>query len=157
MDSQQEIWTSVFGKWASDYEVSNLGKVRRTENGLLLKASPTGKHHRLQLKLRDIGGTLYQNVMLSHIVISSFRHEDVAGRRVEYKDKNPENCALENLYYVGKKPTANKYGNNGGGRHETTAHMAGLDKIISDIFGEILPETQKLLKRKPMQEPHENE
>lgn len=151
MTQQQEIkevWVPAHGKWETIYEVSSLGHVRRIGEERLLKASSAGKNGRFQIKLYEIGGMERINVMLSHLVLSSFRHEDVAGRRIEHQDGNSKNCALDNLYFINRRHPTSKYGNNHGGRKESSVAISDFSALIINIFTELMPETQKLLKRK---------
>jgi len=137
-----EIWRPLandFGHW---YEVSDLGHVRRHNTQTLLKASAGGVNRRhLSLKLRTPTGQTHC-FMLAHLVAAAFL-EDPQGRRLAYRDGNPQHCAVTNLLLL-DAPWKTK--------HITgkSAQYLGLSmsKLALVILEELLPETWPLLKEK---------
>lgn len=79
-----------------EYEVSTAGYIRR--NGRLLTASPSARHRRLQIRLAKPEET--KHVMLARLVYETFKGP-LGDRIIRYRDNNPRNCALENLYAHG--------------------------------------------------------
>jgi hypothetical protein len=134
-----ETWKPVpIPQYADLYEVSDWGRVRRRHPPLILRASPTGLHRNLQIKLHDKGVTI-KNCMLSHLVMAAFG-EDPCGRPIGYRDGNLRNCRLDNLFFL--STTAAQ-----GGGHVAHGVMLSLQQIAGKIWGELLPETQALLHR----------
>ena len=139
--SEVEQWKPVpVQEFSGMYEVSDWGHVRRSSNGLILRASPTGQHHNLQIKLRRKNGQT-KNFMIAHLVMGVFG-EDPCGRPVGYTDGNMRNCAFENLYF----PNASLA--NGGG-HTRQMLIRSVEEIAASIWKALLRETQVFLANMP--------
>ena len=137
MSTQAEHWKPVhLPEFADLYEVSTFGRVRKRSSGLVLKASPTGLHHHLQLKLRSPDGTT-RNCLISHLVMAAFG-EDPGGRPIGFHDKDPQNCAYENLYFLSATAA------NGGG-HAQRWIARSIEEISARIWAELLVQTIPLL------------
>jgi hypothetical protein len=96
-----EEWKTLW--WNTRYEVSNLGRVRNRKSGKVLATNPTKSHRRPQVWLYTeyFGETLQYT--LAKIVYWTFNNvyaeSTIAlSKRVKYRDGNPMNCKLENLY-----------------------------------------------------------
>ena len=139
--NETEQWKPVpVQEFANSYEVSNLGQVRRVNTERPLRASPTGLHQHLQLKLRHADG-MTKNCMAAHLVMAAFG-EDPCGRPVGYTDGNMRNCAFENLYF----PNASLA--NGGG-HTRQMLIRSVEEIAASIWKALLRETQVFLANMP--------
>lgn len=100
---QVEIWKEVpqslyYYGVGHKYEASNLGRVRNKLSGHILKPSPM-KRNKNQLKVnfhRTVGfDTL--SFLLSHVIYETFIGHSYY-KRIRFKDGNPNNCAVDNLY-----------------------------------------------------------
>ena len=132
-----EQWKPVtLAQFASLYEVSNLGGVRRVDNGFVLRASSGGTSRGQQIKLRTPKGVT-KTTMLSHLVMGAFG-EEPAGRPVGFLDKDNRNCRFENLYIKTEALSLSK-------GHVETQLTRSVDEIAAQVWGEILRETLPLL------------
>lgn len=86
-----EIWKQV-SDWP-DYEVSTTGLIRK--HGRLLIASPSTRHGRLQIRL--IGPADHKHFMLARLIYETFKGP-IGRHQIAYRDNDPTNCALANLY-----------------------------------------------------------
>ena len=138
MSETKEQWVPVtLSEFASFYEVSNLGQVRKY-NGMMLRPSPGGRHHHLQLKLRLPSGET-RMVLVAHLVMAAFK-ETPDGRSIGYRDKNSHNCAFANLFFL-EKSSASGSGN--------TSQILTLSvtKMAEALWKELLPLTLPLRAR----------
>src|SRR5262245_42218637 len=100
--AQNELWKPVSG-FEEFYEVSNLGRVRRSGNpkgtfiGRVLKPFPTKKGYLMVRLCRD-GTECDRPVHL--LVARAFIGEPPAGYQADHIDGNKGNCAATNLEYV---------------------------------------------------------
>ena len=79
------------------YEVSNTGMIRNVKTKRVLKLTPyRGNTNRLMVQLRDsygIGITL----LASHVIYETFIDKCYEAH-VKFKDNNPSNLTINNLY-----------------------------------------------------------
>ncbi len=138
MRENTEEWRPVtLPEFSATYAVSDCGHVRKLD-GMLLRASPTGQHHHLQLKLRAPSGRT-KNAMISHLVMSAFG-EAPDGRPVGFRDGNSANNSFDNLYFPHDSLA------NGGG-HTKQMLSLSVEKLSVLIWKELLPLTTPFLLR----------
>ena len=102
-----EIWKEVLN--SSDYEVSNMGRIRNKKTRHILSVKPTKSHKNPQVFLG--GYYMRKQLTASHLVYDAFLlkpyekplyqsmyWDGVKGNRIGYKDGNVNNIKAENLY-----------------------------------------------------------
>lgn len=79
------------------YEVSNMGRVRNRKSGHILATNPTKSHPKPQVWLYCslFRTTLQYN--LARVVFDAF-NDCHTSKIIRYRDNNPMNCKLDNLY-----------------------------------------------------------
>ena len=144
--SAQEEWKPVtLPEFADLYEVNVCGRIRKRRNNFILRASPTGLHHHLQIKLRTLDGRT-QNCLISHLVMAAFG-EFPGSRPIGFHDKNPLNCTFENLYFLSKLEA------NGGGHNQRWVARS-VAEIAARIWAELLVQTIPLLAQCQQEQDH---
>lgn len=79
------------------YEVSNTGKIRNKNTKRVLTLTPcNGNPNRLKVQVKDNYG-MGLSLLASHVVYETFVGSCYEAR-VKYKDGNPRNNAVSNLY-----------------------------------------------------------
>lgn len=96
-----EIWRPVVG-FEGRYEVSNLGRVRRTftsrghRYGDLLRGVPQKSGH-IQVQLTPSTSAKSRMMLLHHVVLEAFVGGCPVGYETRHLDGNPQNNVLSNL------------------------------------------------------------
>ena len=113
MAKSKEIWKPIHNDMLGMYEVSNLGRLRNTRSGKVLKLHYHKKRNAVYAFIYvQWSRSWYQREQhtLSHLVYNAFSGEGdkiihqrygssgVKGLRVGHKDGNPLNNKFENLY-----------------------------------------------------------
>jgi len=96
-----EEWKTLW--WNTRYEVSNMGRVRNKKSGKILTTNPTKSHRNPQVWLYTEYFSATCQYTLAKIVYWTFNgvYPESAfalSKRINYRDGNPMNCKLENLY-----------------------------------------------------------
>lgn len=95
-----EIWKKIsFGK--GDYEISNLGNIRK--NGYLLKGQMNGKYKEIILS----NGSSKKKFKVHRLVAEYFLSNPNNYPVVNHKDENPSNNAVSNLEWCTQKYNTN--------------------------------------------------
>lgn len=103
MGRKKEIWKPIKG-WEKKYEVSNTGKVRNIETGLILSPLLAGCQYyyfmfydpKKKTKNKRVKVYLHRTLAQNFIPNPYFYNE------VNHKDGNKLNCSLDNLEWVSK-------------------------------------------------------
>lgn len=99
-----EIWKEVpqsvyYLGIMPNYEASNLGRIRNSKTGRILKYSPSnGDYNRMKVQLRN----KYEGLSLrvAYVIWETFRSEDQPSayeKPIYFKDGNNHNFAFDNL------------------------------------------------------------
>lgn len=101
-DSSKEIWKKVHG--LRHYEVSNFGNIRNTDNGGYVTQYKVNDNSTWYVTLSN--KSIRNTMTVAKVVMMSFNdffYENVEHYRVIFKDKDRDNCALDNLDIISKK------------------------------------------------------
>ncbi len=94
----REVWMPVLG-FEGTYDVSNLGKIRRNDTGLILKPSKTNGYLHVSLSQDAEVRTVRVHV----VVLSAFcGPAPFPAADAAHNDGNKENCRLTNLRWASK-------------------------------------------------------
>jgi hypothetical protein len=93
---QIEKWKPVAG-YEGFYEVSSLGRIRRSKSGYILRLSPIKKGY-LTVRLNRFGKA--KSFLVHGLVAKAFIGERPAGYQVNHKDLLKSNNAVSNLEYL---------------------------------------------------------
>ena len=90
----QECWKPVVGHGSRRYEVSDLGRIRRTDRQRLLKASPIKSGY---LKVTLWQGGIYRQAYVHTLVLESFVGPRPTGLEARHLDDDRARNVLKNL------------------------------------------------------------
>lgn len=114
-DLPNEIWTSVY--FDDDYEVSNLGRIRRKKDLMLRKLGLNNGYQLINIKDKTY--------RVNRVVMFSFNNiEDPENYEVDHIDGNRSNNSLSNLRLVTRQQN-NKY---------KIKNRSELDKIFTQLL-----------------------
>lgn len=130
-DLPNEIWTSVY--FDNDYEVSNLGRIRRKKDLMLRKLGLNNGYQLINIKDKTY--------RVNRIVMFSFNNiEDPENYEVDHIDGNRSNNSLSNLRLVTRQQN-NKY---------KIKNRSELDKIFTQLlYNHTYEEIINYLKKMP--------
>lgn len=99
-----EEWKEIEG-FGGKYSVSNLGRIRKNDTGLLLKANRTIRGNSI-VTLRFAG--LNKTKTVSSLVAAAFLERPEGACRIEFIDGDNANSRADNLVYVMRNGVFNK-------------------------------------------------
>lgn len=106
-NNQTEIWKpvpkTIYYLGVGDlYEASNLGRVRNKKTGHILQSSScSGNPNRRRVTFHD-GPYSTLSFLKSHVIWETFVGP-CYNKRIGFRDGNPDNCELSNLYMKSKQ------------------------------------------------------
>lgn len=132
-----EIWRPI-KDFAARYEISSWGRIRNIQTGKYMKVFLAANGQRNPAVSLTLNGSPH-NFSLVKLMAETFLGEPPKGTHLAFKDGDRANCRRSNLYYA--SPT----------EHRVQSHEGQLKLSLSDavqrIWKELIPDTQKLLKK----------
>lgn len=145
----EEVWKPVLG-YENYYEVSNLGRIRRSaynnphhnSNGLLKPSIRRGYYH----VVLCVNG-VHKSFNIHRLVASSFIPNPSSLPYVNHKDENKLNNSIENLEWCSARYNTN-YGSNLERRGKTRRenHCGGRAIVVTDTHGNLIKRFETVTK-----------
>lgn len=124
-----EIWKDIEG-FEGLYQISNLGRVRRTETEKIIKSHFSRGGY---LFMRLYKGRKYHNMLIHRMVAKAFIENPYCLPQVNHLDENKANNKAENLEWCSISHNIN-YGT----RNEKISQKLGKSVLQTDLYGNVL-------------------